>query len=355
MYIDEYHIYQYTFLDDLSFSKKPEDVYKDGSDLKDEIHRVSNAFLQAGWEGDGEICVIWVPPFVDLGIEDTLGRYLWHVKQKNNGISFIASDRPLEYGPLTQHNWNIEILKYKACSITEDASERLKGKTSAILQELDQSLDHLNENGSDPIANNISCSLLIHTQGLLIGALQEYLDQCYLQLLLAAVHSGSKSKIKLKCTKVKLREVFYMPNNEDDEFADDPRFKLQLLVSDIWLTYKRESFPEKIDKLFKAVDYALSSEVKGDIKKHVFLRNCVHHHGAKIDKREFDSAGLSSITIKQSNGNLTLLPWDRINFTREEIHHLCELLFNLADSFNKHCEKNIPAKYFTVNVDHESK
>ena len=101
-----YHIYTYTFLDDLSFIKDPYDYfqYEDEYKVDEAIHLIGERFKKYGWEGDGSIGFIWVPPFVDDGILNTLGTYIWHVKQNNNGISFLASEIPLNYQRLENQN-----------------------------------------------------------------------------------------------------------------------------------------------------------------------------------------------------------------------------------------------------------
>ncbi|MGA7568986.1 MAG: hypothetical protein WBW53_23230 [Terriglobales bacterium] len=61
-------IQQYQFLDDLSFIRNPADVYKsEKGELKQFIVALRTQFKKAGWEGDGEIGVIWLPPFVGCG------------------------------------------------------------------------------------------------------------------------------------------------------------------------------------------------------------------------------------------------------------------------------------------------
>ena len=81
--IPRLYIYCYHHLDDLSFVRKPSEVFRElgPSDLKSLVDAVKSRFLSAGWEGDGNVGLIWLPPFVDTGIEDTWGTYLWHVKQ----------------------------------------------------------------------------------------------------------------------------------------------------------------------------------------------------------------------------------------------------------------------------------
>lgn len=87
---------RYHFLDDLSFIRRPQDVFDmPAADLAKYIEAVERRFQEAGWEGDGTIGIIWLPPFVGVGIEDTWGSYLWHVKQSNNGTSWLGGDSDL--------------------------------------------------------------------------------------------------------------------------------------------------------------------------------------------------------------------------------------------------------------------
>src|SRR5438270_3846016 len=99
-------VYQYHFLDDLSFVKRPQKVFIESSEEEIEAYIVAvrERFTEAGWEGDGDIGIIWVPPFVDIGIEDTWGTYIWHVKQSNNGTSWLASDAIINFKRIREQN-----------------------------------------------------------------------------------------------------------------------------------------------------------------------------------------------------------------------------------------------------------
>jgi hypothetical protein len=61
------------------------------------LDAVSALFKENGWEGDGNIGLIWLPPFVGVGGEDTYGSHIWHVKQGNNGTSWLASEYRLPF------------------------------------------------------------------------------------------------------------------------------------------------------------------------------------------------------------------------------------------------------------------
>lgn len=89
--IRRYHVFEYQFLDNLGFMYNAKDILGFHNNYNKLIYEIRNHFLRAGWEGDGVIQLLWFPPFLQIGIEDTWGTVVWHVKQKNNGTSFIAS------------------------------------------------------------------------------------------------------------------------------------------------------------------------------------------------------------------------------------------------------------------------
>lgn len=104
--IKKYYVYDYYFIDYNGGFLKPEDVFLDFEhdfdlnleELPEIIEEVKKLFLKKGWEGDGNIGLIWIPPFINIGYErDYIGNFFWHVKQQNNGTSFIASPLPLSF------------------------------------------------------------------------------------------------------------------------------------------------------------------------------------------------------------------------------------------------------------------
>jgi hypothetical protein len=103
--IKKYHVYRYHHIDNgkfLDIKELIEEIEEEPLDQTFNIDKLTaemkELFLKAGWEGDGKIELIWVPPFLGGGFGGTSGFYLWHVKQLSNGTSWIAS--PIEL-PLT--------------------------------------------------------------------------------------------------------------------------------------------------------------------------------------------------------------------------------------------------------------
>src|SRR5580704_6394843 len=196
--IPHLNVYQYHHLDYLSFIRKPEQVIDTRSpeEFKKLMAAVKERFLKAGWEGDGSFGIIWLPPFVDTGIEDTWGSYLWHVKQENNGTSWVGSKEPLPFLRIKKQNSSIpddgvliSIIFYSARKFVSDILRLLKSTTARI-----QALESL----PTTIAADIRDELLIAVQANLIANVQSFLDACYLEVLCHVLDEGNISRIQLQ-------------------------------------------------------------------------------------------------------------------------------------------------------------
>lgn len=97
---DEFYVVDFHFIDDYrcilplteSYSDDPSEITP--YDLKTKKQQLSKLFTDAGWEGDGEINCIPIPPFIaELG--GTHCTMIYHVKQSNNGTSWLAIPKNL--------------------------------------------------------------------------------------------------------------------------------------------------------------------------------------------------------------------------------------------------------------------
>src|SRR5262245_24333786 len=91
--IRTFHSYAVEWIDNLHFLLPASDFLLDPKPYLEIAHE---CFLSAGWWSGGEINLLWLPPFVfprsmKVG---TLGIVLWHVKQEDDGISWLLS--PIE-------------------------------------------------------------------------------------------------------------------------------------------------------------------------------------------------------------------------------------------------------------------
>lgn len=86
-----FEIIWYEWIDNLNFTLNPNDHLKNADEY---IEIAKQIFTKNGWEGDGDIQHMWIPPFMFEGVRTddfSNGIIIWHVKQKEDGISFILS------------------------------------------------------------------------------------------------------------------------------------------------------------------------------------------------------------------------------------------------------------------------
>lgn len=98
--LSEYSVYQYHHIDCLELMPTAVAVLQDVPNRDQVLKAVRTKFQSSGWEGDGEIQLMWIPPFVGAGVEDTWGLAVWFVKQSNNGTAFLASPVKLPFSRL---------------------------------------------------------------------------------------------------------------------------------------------------------------------------------------------------------------------------------------------------------------
>lgn len=63
--------------------------------LDKEVAEAKELFARAGWEGDGTMRIMWIPPFIKGGTRDTWGDFTYFVKQINNGICYVCTHYPI--------------------------------------------------------------------------------------------------------------------------------------------------------------------------------------------------------------------------------------------------------------------
>ncbi len=101
--VRKWNAYSYHHIDILVGMPKARDVLFDSQGGFELMQEIMALFRRAGWEGDGMIQIMWLPPFLfDDG--DTWGEVCFHVKQSNNGTSWIASKKRLPFRSLELEN-----------------------------------------------------------------------------------------------------------------------------------------------------------------------------------------------------------------------------------------------------------
>jgi hypothetical protein len=94
--MNEFPVYCYEYIDNLHFTRPPSEFIPEGV-LDSYLAVALKCFKDAGWDGDGEICLLWIPPFAFPGTDLDIGwdgLVVWVVKQTEDGLTWILS--PIE-------------------------------------------------------------------------------------------------------------------------------------------------------------------------------------------------------------------------------------------------------------------
>lgn len=92
--LNSFHEYMFEWIDNLHFIVDPFDITHKADAY---IEIAKKRFLEMGWDGDGEVRLMWIPPFMfdsRNDIKPYVGVTIWHVKQEEDGLSWILS--PIE-------------------------------------------------------------------------------------------------------------------------------------------------------------------------------------------------------------------------------------------------------------------
>jgi hypothetical protein len=90
-------VYGFEWIDNLLFLQNPELFV--GSRATKYIAIAQERFTGLGWKGDGDIQLLWLPSFafpLELNVPST-GIVIWHVKQIEDGVSFLLSPIKLPF------------------------------------------------------------------------------------------------------------------------------------------------------------------------------------------------------------------------------------------------------------------
>jgi hypothetical protein len=282
--VSHFHVYSYEHVDELSFVRSARKVdrsspYAGGLEmLQPDIERL---FRAHGWEGDGEVGLVWLPPFV--GDWGSGGLLVWFVKQSNNGTSFLASEEPLPFPHLNDGGDEDED------GAVDPEEDRFKGLTpeglvhvsrEGLEEQLDEIVPALGQDlaAIALVANttNVAAHLIERAQGQMVQALMSFLDDCYLRVLIDVIRDGNKSGVKLRKSRASVDPSDYVPDELDGDAAG--YFTLSGFISDLWAAYKFEPFQKKIEMLLKPIDFMPDQNLMFELRKHVALRNAVQHH-----------------------------------------------------------------------------
>jgi hypothetical protein len=82
-------------------------------------------------------------------------------------------------------------------NIVETAVSCLRRDIQSLKAQLSENLRHVRSLPAGKAVDSLVSDLLVHYQGLMVRALTEFLNDCYLRFLIEVINNGNRSKIKL--------------------------------------------------------------------------------------------------------------------------------------------------------------
>lgn len=102
----KWHVYHVNHIDELMYFADAEDTLKHKLNIHNLFNVIKMRMIEHGWEGDGRLQFMWLPSFC-FKSGDTSGGLIWHVKQGNNGTSYVVSE--MELNVRVDRNGEIEL------------------------------------------------------------------------------------------------------------------------------------------------------------------------------------------------------------------------------------------------------
>lgn len=103
-YREKCYVYEYMHIDDGIYSFCVKENCECARQYTDILMFIRKTLIECGWEGDGYLEVFWLPCFI-LD-KYSVGTFIFHVKQGNNGVSWILSFDSLD-------RFNVELQEKK--------------------------------------------------------------------------------------------------------------------------------------------------------------------------------------------------------------------------------------------------
>ena len=100
----DFIFYGYEYIDNLHFIQPPDEFIPLNESVDNYLAVVRERFLVEGWDGDGEIGLLWLPPFIFPSAlqKPWTGVLVWHVKQLEDGLSWMLSPIELPFEEFTR-------------------------------------------------------------------------------------------------------------------------------------------------------------------------------------------------------------------------------------------------------------
>lgn len=341
---------KYEFIDYLDARFDPYMVYENTKALDQVVKLVKLKFKEAGWEGDGELKLIWLPCFLDISNDSFFGDFIWHVKQNNNGTSFLAMSKKIKSNRLDEQNCdniNNKNINNKNININIIINNKniIFGHIEKFKKQLESNMSLLTELTSlkkDNLITDIFYSNnLILIQGKIVSDLNHFIDELYFEYLIHVIRD--KNIFELKLNKIKTTFDLRAITNDGDLLFDEDNFiTLSTITSSIYKDFKFLNFKDRFKEIIKSVDFTCEPTVSKFINKQIILRNCIQHHQNRIDVKAIKDYSSTRIEINQDDDTIKDYKVnDYIEFTKKEIILFIDNLKTFLRDYSNHVDSKM--------------
>jgi len=340
-------VLQYHHIDYLDLTLDPHKIYGKKQKVDEAIAAVKDIFLKNGWEGDGNIGLIWIPPFLDQSNDDYYGSFVWHVKQNNNGTSFLGFYAPIQSAKLLDQNsvFKQDGRDVKPISLiyTEEKNLLLQlKKKKKLLQEV---IEHIK---SGILSDQLINLTLGYIQNDAISEFNDFIDECYLHYLVHVLSHNNPDSINLKSmsARIGLDQI----SGKMNDGAGDHWLTIHQIIGDIWKDFKFLPFKDKFKEIMNCIDFKHDPARIADINKHIVIRNCIQHHRWELVDDVLKTIGLDKIRILNDKGKyLTIEKWKLIVLTPEEVNYIIDTLADFCIEYAMYVKERIKSRSFLHN------
>lgn len=325
-------ILTYEHIDNLDARFDPISIFGEREKTHKAIEQVKELFKMRGWEGDGDVKLIWLPPFLDEAHDDSYGEYIWHVKQNNNGTSFLGFQDEWQSAKILDQNPVISKEGKKIYPESYMAGEKLD-----FLQSSNEKKRQLNQIGKFLTNNKADSSLknmmLSYIQNDMIAIFSDFINEVYFRLLHHIFMERTHFPISLPKWKVNLDVDILSDSSREGGYGST----IIQIVKESWEKFKLRPFKDRLNDIIKSINYSCDEKICKKLIIHNEIRNCFQHHLGALVKEELQKMGVNKLLIKQNDGSEKEVPlWKRIELTETEIIDLINLMDNFVINYENY-------------------
>ena len=325
--MDEYVVKIYTYIDELRHRIEPNEIYGDIAEKEKQI--VADLFKEKGWEGDGEIKLIWIPPFLcDNG--STIGKYVWHVKQSNNGISYLAYKGSFPF--ITEDYQPIDFVDTVLYANVDSFKKQILNYQT-ILNKIDSSID---ENLINITVNGFHADI--------IASFNEFINYFSLEIFHELILENNPYKLKINYKpnfSLSIKNIISTCDGLPEGTYDENFIFQYELIQSLYNNFKFEPYENRIKVVCNAFDFDFFTNYGSELRKQVEIRNAFQHREGMLDKKSYDSIGSKVFILQEDGTNKEYKAFETVVLTLAEVKKFLNILDNFCDDLKNAIEQKI--------------